>query len=59
MKSKNRVNSGNGIGIGSAVGLALAYALGRNSSNTMQYIAVGLAIGAGFGAIIDFLNRPK
>jgi hypothetical protein len=25
----------------------------------MQYIAMGLAIGAGIGAIIDFLNRPK
>ncbi len=59
MKSKNRAISGNGIAIGSAIGLALGYAFAHNSSNTMKYIAMGLAIGAGFGAIIDFLNRPK
>ena len=59
MKSKNRTIYGNGIGIGSAIWLALCYAVAHNSSDTMTYIAMGLAIGAGIGAIIDFLNRPK
>lgn len=56
MKSKNRANSGNGIG--SAIGLALGFAFFHNQSDAMQYIGMGVAIGAGIGSIIDFLNRP-
>jgi lipoprotein signal peptidase len=59
MKSKNLPSSGNGIAIGCAIGVVLGAAVAHNSTNTMQYIAMGLAIGGCIGAIIDFLNRPK
>ena len=59
MKSKIKINSGNGIGFGASIGLALGYAIGRNSSNPMQFIAMCLTTGIVIGAIIDFLNRPK
>jgi lipoprotein signal peptidase len=59
MKANKNHNAGSGIAIGSAIGIALGFAIGKNSSNTMPYIAMGLVIGVGIGAIIDFLNRSK
>jgi F0F1-type ATP synthase membrane subunit a len=49
----------NGIGLGSAIGLAISVALYFKTPNSNIKIAMGLAIGVTIGAIFDFFNRNK
>jgi len=59
MEPKKKRNPGFGIALGPGVGLALSLAFGANTANPSQYMAFGLAFGAGAGALIDFFNWSK
>jgi hypothetical protein len=56
---KRYFGNGSGIGFGAAAGVAISFALGNKSDYQPQIIALGLALGVAFGALIDFWSRPK
>lgn len=59
MNINKRHYTGAGIAVGSTIGVALGYTMGRNLPDSSSYIALGLALASALGSIIDFFDRPK
>jgi len=59
MKNNKKRNSGVGVGIGAAIGLAISFAFESKNGNSGQFQALGLPLGAKFGAVLDILRSTK